>query len=266
MNDIRETVGKILYAAVPFIWAAITVWGVRRWDANYFWTDIFVFWVPTAALLFFPLPGGTMLQYLKAKKWLKPFFITNGLMYLVCFYFEFAGLGLGIWGFSEAHHHLVKIPIFTAPVEEFLFWFGAAPLCILLYLYFYRMLKKSEDEILEWAAMGAPFIGLTVLLYCKMKDRKVIYWPALILLVALFFGTMAIVEKHSIDAGHWVFNKEKVLPIMPWLIPIEEFAIYYIFGPICTVLIFHFFALKPVLIFGSGEDKEKVRKRFSNPA
>ena len=232
----------VLWAAVPVVVFAGIDFTIYSRNLSYFETDMLYFWVPSAVLLVFHW------KWLKAVKWGTPLVMVSGILYVVSFYFEFAGLGLNIWTFSKVPHAYLSLWIFTAPLEEFLFWFGAAPLCILLYLYYYRIFNK-ELQILEWAVMGAPFIGLSWFLFQIIKGKKVLNYPALGLTVFIFAASMGFVEKHAIEFKHWIFIPGHTLPIPLWGIPIEEFVIYYVFGPTCTIFLFHLFTLKPKLSF-----------------
>lgn len=95
-----------------------------------------LFWVPAAlfavlALRAFPVP-------LK-----RAFWATSVVMGAASVVNEYIFLKYDVWFFSEKIDRLVGLRLFGAPVEEFVFWFGATPFCLALYLMYGRMFKKN---------------------------------------------------------------------------------------------------------------------------
>lgn len=93
----------------------------------YFWKVFLLFWVPGVCLM-----RGLW-------KGLSPdrrtaFWYTVGIMTVVSGLMEYAYLKADIWNFSEAIDPLLGWRIFGAPVEEFVYWFGATPFVLGLYL------------------------------------------------------------------------------------------------------------------------------------
>lgn len=102
---------------------------------RYFITIFFVFWLPSFSMYFF-LKN-------KISHLIKKAFWLNLLIWLpLTFAAEYLYLWLDIWNFSEAIDPLTGIEIFGAPVEEFIFWFGAPVFFSLLYLTFDYIDKK----------------------------------------------------------------------------------------------------------------------------
>ncbi|HEX2958240.1 MAG TPA: hypothetical protein VHO70_15505 [Chitinispirillaceae bacterium] len=98
-------------------------------DTDYGWSVVIGFWIPITILSVMLLP-----EVSPAMR--KAFLATCVILIPVTVAFEYIGLLLDIWNFSEEYSRLWGVRLFGAPVEEFIFWFGATPLCLLLYLYF----------------------------------------------------------------------------------------------------------------------------------
>jgi len=63
--------------------------------------------------------------------------------------FEYVSLWLDIWSFDQSIDKLWGPVFYGAPLEEFLFWFGAPPFVLTQYLYFSRVLYpqgKSHES------------------------------------------------------------------------------------------------------------------------
>ncbi|MFW6221788.1 MAG: hypothetical protein ACOC4C_04915 [Fibrobacterota bacterium] len=101
-------------------------------DPDYGWSIVIGFWIPVIILSVIVLPRQKQCMQ-------KAFFATCLLLMPITIGFEYLSLYLDIWNFSEEHSSLWGYAILGAPVEEFIFWFGATPLCLLVYL-FYRQL------------------------------------------------------------------------------------------------------------------------------
>ncbi|MBD3322892.1 MAG: hypothetical protein GF350_17475 [Chitinivibrionales bacterium] len=89
-----------------------------------------------------------------------------------------------------------------------------------------------------WMIIAVPFIVLMIFLKNHVKN---ICWKSTLLLVLLFEFTLLFVEHNSVMIGHWVYNKNAIVGIEIWEIPIEEPLIYYLFPPVFVVMIFHLF-------------------------
>jgi hypothetical protein len=68
--------------------------------------------------------------------------VTWAIFIVLSTVWEYLGLALNIWDFSEDHHKLVGLNIFGAPIEEFVFWYGATPFVLLIYLYYEKLQKR----------------------------------------------------------------------------------------------------------------------------
>jgi lycopene cyclase domain-containing protein len=108
-------------------------------NTDYGWSVIIGFWIPIILLAITVLPKISI-----PLRW--AFLSTCGVLIPVTVAFEYIGLWLDIWNFSEEFSKLWGVRLFGAPVEEFIFWFGATPLCLLLYLYFYESLEKKNES------------------------------------------------------------------------------------------------------------------------
>lgn len=93
----------------------------------YFWSCLLVFWVPAVALLV-GLWGRLNGPDRRAFWW------ACGFMAIVSFVMEYVYLAADIWNFSEAQDPLLGIRLFGAPIEEFVYWFGATPFVLAVYL------------------------------------------------------------------------------------------------------------------------------------
>jgi len=60
--------------------------------------------------------------------------------------FEYLALWMDIWSFSENASKLWGISFWGAPIEEFLFWFGAPPFVLSIYFWFERTLSKRKTN------------------------------------------------------------------------------------------------------------------------
>jgi len=236
---------KVFLIIVPFIYSLfLIIMPIYRFDTSYAMSMLLLFWFPS--IILFCVNAKWMIR----KSWMKSFWITNFVIAVVSFYFEFACLGMKIWDFSEHHHRLVGARIFGAPLEEFMFWFGASFFCILLYIYYYRIIHKElvYPEFPAWALVAIPFIPLTYFLHKQVKKAKVFSWPSFFIVLIIFWLTLSFVEYNSIQKGHWVYNENRILGPKVFNIPIEEYFIYYILGPLFAILLFHFIDLKPRVV------------------
>jgi hypothetical protein len=95
---------------------------------RYFWLYVWSFWVPILILL--PLVWRVMDA--SARKAL-----AYSLLF-VCWpaaiVMEYVYLKFDVWDFSEAWDPLLGLKVFGAPVEEFVFWFGAPFVILLVYI------------------------------------------------------------------------------------------------------------------------------------
>lgn len=102
----------------------------------YLITYSILFWVPAVIFaLFFLKMFDPALR--------KSFWTTSGVMAVVLVGMEYVFLKFDVWFFSEKIDHLVGLWIGKAPVEEFVFWFGATPFCLAVYLCYSKFLKKN---------------------------------------------------------------------------------------------------------------------------
>ena len=109
------------------------------WNPDYGWSVVIGFWIPILLLAITVLPKEEVTMR-------KAFFISTIGMIPITIAFEFVGLALDIWNFSEAKSRLWGLNIMGAPIEEFIFWFGATPLCQLLYLYYRHLFPGTNNE------------------------------------------------------------------------------------------------------------------------
>jgi lycopene cyclase domain-containing protein len=241
---------KLLFCLVPFIFCGIAiVLPVYLRDMSYAASMVVLFFIPVAIMLIINW------RWMEARHLLKPFLYANLVMDGVAFFFEYVSIGMKVWWFSQEHHKLLGINIIDLPIEEFMFWFGATPFCILLYICFYRILHcpkklRVDDRVIFsiWAMLAFVFLPVAKKLYHEIKtqygDKNIFSWRAIIGAVAVFWFVMTFVEHHSIACKHWVFNKDRIWGLYFWKIPVEEF-IFYTLGPIFTVLLLHIVELEP---------------------
>jgi lycopene cyclase domain-containing protein len=101
----------------------------------YFITYTALFWVPSIFFIVFLLKlfDGSLK---------KSFWLTSALMAFLSIIMEWLYLRFEVWSFSEKFDPLLGIWLGPAPVEEFVFWFGATPFCLALYLSYRKLLEK----------------------------------------------------------------------------------------------------------------------------
>ena len=104
---------------------------------RYFIDDLLVFWLPSAALAAWLWRGLDALTR-------KAFFLTLAVVLPATFAMEFVYLKVHIWRLDLSKDPLIGLSILGAPIEEFLFWFGAAFFILLSYLAFDRLLGPRE--------------------------------------------------------------------------------------------------------------------------
>ncbi|MFA6030344.1 MAG: lycopene cyclase domain-containing protein [Elusimicrobiota bacterium] len=102
----------------------------------YFLSTLLYFWLPAAALAWKVYPGLDRLSR-------RAFWLTLAVFVPLTAAMEFVCLRLDVWTFSEAKDPLLGLRIFGAPVEEFLFWFGAQPFVLFSYLAFRRRFGRA---------------------------------------------------------------------------------------------------------------------------
>ena len=267
-----DTKTPVLRTAVLFFsgTACITL-PVLIFDVNYALSTVLLFWAPVIFLV------AVNLRWINHRNQIVPFIHVNLFIGLTALYFEYAALGVGIWGFSEHHHKLLRTvfnnpgfpyALYGAPIEEFLFWFGATPFCILLYLSFCRILEqpgKVAHELLltaAWPVMLGPFVPFIAWLHKKIRRAGVVNGRALALTIAFFCFVMLVVEHQAVLKGHWVYAENRIWgPRIFGTIPIEE-LLYYSLGPLFVIFFFHFFELRPLVLLQGrkkNNDIEEIR-------
>jgi lycopene cyclase domain-containing protein len=226
---------------------------------SYFDFVAILFWMPSALLL--AMNWG----WIARKRIAFPFFSSLAIGAVVSFFFEYVALGMGVWYFGPAENYLGP-GIWGAPIEEFLFYWGAAPFCLLLYLYFYRLFEPEPAYlplpiVSAWFVMGLPVAYASLRIYLMIRDKNSISWPALIATIAVFFVGLAYVEHEAIVGRFWIYNYAVLWDIRFWRIPLEEYVVFYWLGPTFTILLFHFLEFEPKLVFQRREPSLKRRDR-----
>jgi lycopene cyclase domain-containing protein len=102
----------------------------------YLITYTLLFWLP--AILFVIFLFGTL-----AAPTRKAFWAACAAMAAVSVAMEYLFLHFDVWFFSQKIDRLLGLWIGSAPVEEFVFWFGATPFCLAVYFTYCRLLKKN---------------------------------------------------------------------------------------------------------------------------
>jgi len=105
----------------------------------YFLLYFCIFWVPVFILASFLWKKLDPLTK-------KAFWIATAIMTFLTTVMEYVFLGFRIWTFSQNVDPLLGIWVGPVPVEEFVFWFGASPLFIFLYLAFDRWDRRTGDR------------------------------------------------------------------------------------------------------------------------
>lgn len=105
----------------------------------YFITYTILFWVPVALFLFF------FFRKLSPER-RKAFWITTGIMAVVSVIMEYFYLKFDTWSFSEEIDPLLGLWFGKAPVEEYVYWFGATPFCLSIYLVYLKYMKAEAND------------------------------------------------------------------------------------------------------------------------
>lgn len=103
---------------------------------RYFILYLIGFWVPILLLMLILWPR--LDKYTRKALWFTLLFFC----FPSAIVMEYVYLWADVWTFSEAWDPLLGWRIFGAPVEEFVFWFGAPWLIMLFYLSFDLLDKK----------------------------------------------------------------------------------------------------------------------------
>lgn len=132
---------SFLYA-IPFLYGGLfIVLPIYTIQTNYLATTVILFWFP-ALVLYVGLSGWMK----KRSYFLKAFWVVTLGMIPLTTVFEYLALGLDIWNFTEQVDRLCGVSLFGAPLEEFSFWYGATPFCVLFYLYFRRVRESRVGK------------------------------------------------------------------------------------------------------------------------
>jgi hypothetical protein len=269
---------KILFG-VPFLYSILFIMAPMQFlDLNYWESMVVFFWIPIAILL------SINSKWMSEHSLWTSFLLTCMALNIASIAVETMSLYWGIWHFdttNPAHSLLYTGELgkkllfltypFGAPVEEFMFYFGATPFCLLVYISYFRLIKKDyeKDRVrgdlysflahFAWAIVGMPFIPFLKYMMSKMKDSKVVSWGAVAFATAVFYGTMTFVEIYSLKNHHWVYDYSKVLlPLFKYKVPIEEYLLYYLLGPIFVIFLFHFLELRPRIEFGKSSFRKVI--------
>lgn len=92
----------------------------------YFLSVVLYFWVPVLVMASWLLPKKDRLD--KTAFWL-----TLAIFLPMATVMEYVYLWLDIWSFSEHFDRLLGPRFWGAPLEEFVFWYGAPPFVLLTY-------------------------------------------------------------------------------------------------------------------------------------
>lgn len=96
-----------------------------------------LFWLPVCLFVLFffhRLPPGIKRSY-----WL-----TTLAMAVISVIMEHFYLKFDTWTFSERIDPLLGIWFGKAPIEEYVYWFGATPFCLSVYLLYDRLLGRKH--------------------------------------------------------------------------------------------------------------------------
>jgi lycopene cyclase domain-containing protein len=231
---------------------------------SYFEFVAIFFWIPAALLL------AMNWKWIARKRIAFPFFTSLAIGAIIAFFFEYVALGMGVWYFGPPENY-VGPGIWGAPIEEFLFYWGAAPFCLLLYLYFYRLFEPEPAYLSlpvasAWFVMGLPVIYASLRIYLMIRDKQALSWPALITTVVIFFAGLAYVEHKAILGEFWIYNYAVMWDIRIWRIPLEEYVVFYWLGPTFTVFLFHYLELEPKVVFQRRDSSLNAGRRRAKPS
>jgi lycopene cyclase domain-containing protein len=103
----------------------------------YFIKYTLLFWVPSVLFL---------LVFFKrlSPSFRKAYWLTFGVMAVVSVVMEYFYLHFDTWSFSEEIDPLLGIWFWKAPIEEFVYWFGAILFCLSAYIVYSRLLKGGK--------------------------------------------------------------------------------------------------------------------------
>jgi lycopene cyclase domain-containing protein len=121
---------RLLFGVLPFVYVPAFVFApIALLNTDYGWSVVLLFWVPAAILY------TSLFRKLDRKEHIA-FWGSVALMLPVTFAFEYVCLVLDVWSFDQSRQKLWGLWIGPAPVEEFIFWFGATPFCLMVYCWY----------------------------------------------------------------------------------------------------------------------------------
>ena len=121
----------------PFVYSLIFIIGVHYiFNVTYFVSNFVLFYVPCLVFL--------TLSFQELKENWKQFLLVFLIFIPLTTAYEYLSLWLDIWNFNQSFHKLIGINILGAPLEEFLFWYGAGPFILSLYFYFNNLTKVKS--------------------------------------------------------------------------------------------------------------------------
>ena len=110
----------------------------------YFLTALLYFWVPVLAAgprIFFSLDPLSK----------RAFLLCLAIFYPLAAGMEYVYLYFDIWTFSEKIDPLLGLRVYGAPIEEFVYWFGAVPFALIVYLSFCRLFGREDGRFRPWS-------------------------------------------------------------------------------------------------------------------
>ena len=66
-------------------------------------------------------------------------------MAFVLIIMEYFYIKFDVWSFSQKTDPLIGIWFWKVPIEEFVYWFGATPFCLAIYLSYKRLFEKLKN-------------------------------------------------------------------------------------------------------------------------
>lgn len=233
--------------AIPYVYAVVCIiLPIYAWNLSYAHSVAVLFWIPAGLLCLYNW------KWIRAKCIGWPILWTMALTGITCFFFEFIALGMGVWGFGEKVAYM-EIRIWDTPLEEFLFYWGAIPFCLFLYLHYYRLVEERIAPrplplISAWIVMGIPFTLLVFKMHKLIEHRRVLSYRSLGLTLGVFYLAMTFVEHLAILNQYWVYDYSRLWGPKLWEIPIEEFLLYYWLGPTFVAVLYHFLGFRPQIV------------------
>lgn len=132
----------------------------------YFLSAIAYFWIPVLFLAPRVLPKLDPVSR-------RAFWLCLAIFYPLAAGMEYVYLHYDIWTFSERVDPLLGLRIYGAPIEEFVYWFGAVPFALLVYMSFCRVFPVERTPAYSGRRQGRKKRPLIALPARRTRPREV---------------------------------------------------------------------------------------------